>query len=870
MNDVVFLLVHISLLLNVGMIILIVRKSPVSQIRTACLVLIGIMTIWSIGTVLETDFRMVTGELNEIFVYICYIGICLSPIAILYLGKIQLQPDLQLKPKHALFMVIPVVSIVMVFTNPLHNLFFVNLSLYSSEAVYGAYYYFHSLYSYGCIAVGIILMITSSMRNSGLFSMQSMLVIIGIVVTLVPNMLYSFGIGNMSFSISMVAFSLSIPCFAIAFLKYRFIVSMPITIRQVVDHISDGYLVIDKNSKIMTSNQTLHQLFPDSGAIALGTDLRIFAERYFLDISYEQLLELQTTAVEQQKATITEGYAEGDMYVSVEVIPIINRNLHSGSIILIKDITQSKLLIEATQSASRAKSEFLSHMSHEIRTPLNAIIGMINIGRNAEDVDRKNYCFERADSASKHLLTLINNVLDMSKIEADKFELSYSKFDFEKMLMQVTNLTNVRVEEKQLEFIVNFRNGVPAYIESDELRLSQVITNLLTNAIKFIPEKGRVTLSIDNIEETDDEITLRIEVADTGIGISKEQQERLFTSYTQANVNITKEYGGTGLGLVISKQIIELMGGNIWVESELGEGSKFIFTIKTKKFEDRPRAKLSASLKPEDIRILVVDDSVEIREYFAHIMEALHFPCDVAAGGKQAIDMIQNAKNKPYNIFFIDWQMPHMNGIELAKKIKTIEPDNSIVIMISLSEWNTIEKEATAAGVDQFISKLLFPSTLINAINLCIGVEAYESSESVLNSKKHHQCDFSSYALLIAEDIDINREIMSAVLDETKVSIDYAENGKVAVSLFSQQPEKYDLILMDVNMPEMDGHEATKTIRALDIKRAKDIPIIAMTANVFKKDIEKCIESGMNDHTGKPVDPDALFVLLNKYLVDNK
>jgi len=251
-------------------------------------------------------------------------------------------------------------------------------------------------------------------------------------------------------------------------------------------------------------------------------------------------------------------------------------------------------------------------------------------------------------------------------------------------------------------------------------------------------------------------------------------------------------------------------------------------------------------------------------------MGALHLHCDVASGGRQAIDMIQNAKNRPYNIFFIDWQMPYMNGIELTKKIKTIERDNSIVIMISLSEWNIIEKEAIVAGVDHFISKLLFPSTLISAINLCAGVEAYESSDSILNSKKHHQYDFSSYTLLIAEDIDVNREIMSAVLEETQVAIDYAENGKVAVSLFSRQTAKYDLILMDINMPEMNGYEATEAIRALDIKRAKDIPIIAMTANVFKEDIVKCLGSGMNDHVGKPVDPDALFELLNKYLVDNK
>ena len=518
--------------------------------------------------------------------------------------------------------------------------------------------------------------------------------------------------------------------------------------------------------------------------------------------------------------------------------------------------------------ASRAKSDFLSHMSHEIRTPLNAVIGMISIGLSSDDADKKNYCFERADSASKHLLGIINDVLDMSKIEANRFELSNGEIDFERMLMNITDATTVRAEEKKQDLVINLHNNVPEVIEGDELRLSQVIINLLSNAIKFTPEKGTVMLNIEETETIGNEVTLRIEVVDTGIGISQEQQKRLFTLFNQADSSITKEYGGTGLGLAISKRIIELMGGAIWVESELGKGSKFIFTVKVKKTVRKPRTKLFAHIKAEEMRVLAVDDSSETREYFIHVMEALKISCDVASGGEEALGMIRNAGYKPYNIFFVDWQMPEMDGIELTKKIKEINGENSIVIMISVTDWNVIEKEALAAGVKHFVPKPLFPSALVNAINICIGAEPDESAagqaSQAKTAKQHY--DFSNHTLLIAEDVEINREIMSAILEETGVAIDYAENGRIAVSIFRDNPGKYSLIMMDINMPEMDGYEATRQIRALDFLQAKDIPIIAMTANVFKEDVERCFESGMNDHTGKPIDMNAILGMLKKYI----
>ena len=686
-------------------------------------------------------------------------------------------------------------------------------------------------------------------------------------------MLYSFGVGNLHFSISTIAFTVTLLYFSIAFLKYRFSTTLPITLRQVVDLISDGYLVVDGHMRILAYNRALLRMFSEPINIKLETELRDFMEEYFLNTSFDQFLNLQACAVTQHETVVVEKQIRGDKYVSVEITPVMRNNAHIGSIILLKDITQSKLVIDATQIASRAKSDFLSSMSHEIRTPLNAIIGMISIGMSAKDIEKKDYCFERAYSASQHLLGVINDVLDISKIEADRFELSYGVFDFEKMLMNISNLANVRAEEKQLNFVVHFNNDVPAYIESDELRLSQVITNLLTNAIKFTPEKGTVVLDIEKVAVAGDEVELKIEVSDTGIGISKEQQERLFRYFSQADANITKKYGGTGLGLAISKRIVESMGGKIWIESELGHGAKFIFTMKARQHNEKPRAKLSANIRVEDIRILVVDDSSETRDYFLHVMEALKLPCDIAAGGAEALDMIQNKRDMPYNLFFIDWQMPDMDGIELSKKIREINGDNSCAILISVADWNIIKDEAVAAGVKHFVPKPIFPSTLINAVNTCLGTELYSSTDREQRESykaSQSQYDFYKYTLLIAEDIEINREIISAILEETDVSIEYAENGKIAVSMFSEHPEKYDMILMDVNMPDMDGYEATRVIRALDVKRAKEIPIIAMTANVFKEDIERCLTAGMNDHTGKPINTEALLNVLNKYLTHHK
>ena len=643
-------------------------------------------------------------------------------------------------------------------------------------------------------------------------------------------------------------------------------------IRLLLESCPDPMLIFDEKAKFLFGTKTAAGLIGiDDTAILQGRELGSIIERYCPPVFTNEITALiMSIVLKHGGANVSnlEISVENSRY-EVNILPFRkDSGDFAGVLLIMHDITEIMRSKEIAEQASNAKGEFLSRMSHEIRTPLNAIIGMINIGLGAMDVEQKNYCFKRADSASKHLLGIINDILDMAKIEAERFELSFKEFDFEQALKNITNMANIRAEEKQQTFIIELSDDVPVFILGDELRLSQIITNLLTNAIKFTPERGTVVLSIKKAEETDDDVTLKVEISDTGIGISKEQQERLFTSFNQADSSISQKFGGTGLGLAISKRIVTLMGGEIWIESELGEGAKFIFTIKTKRVEERTRIKLLEKINKDEIHILAVDDSEEIRNYFTNIMGALKLSCDVASGGPQAVHLVTNSVEKPYNIFFIDWQMPDMDGIELTKRIKEIDTNNSIIIMISANDWNIVGKDAVAAGVDHYISKPLFPSTLINTINSCVGTEIKVSAVDEIQEASKRRYDFYNHTLLIAEDVEINREIMSAILKKSNVSIDYAENGKAAVSMFSENPERYSLILMDINMPEMDGYEATRQIRALDFKKAKEIPIIAMTANVFREDIEKCLESGMNDHTGKPIDVDALFSQLSNYLTN--
>ncbi|MDR2668634.1 MAG: response regulator [Desulfovibrio sp.] len=518
-------------------------------------------------------------------------------------------------------------------------------------------------------------------------------------------------------------------------------------------------------------------------------------------------------------------------------------------------------LREAAEAASRAKSEFLSNMSHEMRTPLNAVIGMTAIAESTSDIDRKDYCLQKIHDASTHLLGVINDILDISKIESGKFDLSYAEFDVEKMLQNVVNVVNFRMDEKQLNFTVHIGDGMPRALVGDEQRLAQVLANLLSNAVKFTPEEGAVRLSVRLLREENGVCFLQMDVQDTGIGIGCEQQTRLFSAFQQADGSISRRFGGTGLGLAISKRIVEMMGGSIWVESEPGRGSTFSFTIRAERGAEDRRPSPDPGASMNALRILAVDDDPETGAYIELITRNLGAPCDLARGGREALELIE--RNGPYNVYFVDWKMPEMNGIELACRIRERSTGKVGIVMMSAGEWNSIADEARNAGVTEFLSKPLFPSTVTDCINKYLGSDAARTERAIPAEGETH---FAGRRILLAEDVEINREIVAALLEPTGIAIDNAENGAEALRMFSEAPAAYDLVFMDVQMPEMDGYEATRRIRALNIPEASAIPIIAMTANVFREDIELCLAAGMNGHVGKPLNLEEVMLRLREFL----
>jgi len=550
--------------------------------------------------------------------------------------------------------------------------------------------------------------------------------------------------------------------------------------------------------------------------------------------------------------------------------------LRSASLLIVNAILRNEMtenLVKSKEealSSAKAKSIFLANMSHEMRTPINAVVGMTTIGKAAGDPKRKDYCFENIENASKHLMGIINDVLDMSKIEADKLELSPVEFNFEKMLQQVTGVINFRAEQKQQRFTVYIDQNIPKTLRGDELRLAQVITNLLGNAIKFTPEMGVVTLEARLVAEEKCRCTIEIRISDTGIGISKDQFPLLFQYFQQVDDSASRKFGGTGLGLAISKRLVELMGGEIRVESEPGKGSVFSFTIKADRISiQTPTAENHINWK--NARMMVVDDDPKVLRYFQNTMPQFGIACDVALSGEEALRI--RKRNAIYDIYFVAWKMSGLSGMEFLQSLLRIDAGKTggIVIMTSAAPWESIAAEVKKTGVDKYISKPLFLSSIKECLNKCLNVKKTSAVKPAAVKPDGDENIFKGRRILLAEDIAINREIVAALLEPTGVEIIMTENGEETVKKFRENPDKYNLIFMDMQMPIMDGCEATRRIRAFEAKQnggkqKHSVPIVAMTANVFQEDVRKCLDAGMNGHLGKPLDIKEVLGVMRTYL----
>ena len=561
---------------------------------------------------------------------------------------------------------------------------------------------------------------------------------------------------------------------------------------------------------------------------------------------------------------------------TIPIIKSVAKIHYKGRLALLESFTDISTLKEAeqvlrtmeiTEQANKAKSAFLSRMSHEMRTPMNAIIGMGKIAETTNDVPRLKHCLSMISASSQHLLGLINDVLDMSKIEANKLELDHAPLNIESMLKKICNMVIEQVEKKGIEFNVAMAPNMPCLYVSDELRLSQVITNLISNAVKFTTEGGTIHVSACVLERRSETSTLRFTVADTGIGMTAEQVSKLFTAFEQADSSITRRFGGTGLGLAISKNIVEKMNGNIQVQSALGSGSSFIVDVELENMPEQAETTLYTLADSAEIRLLVADGNESARVQFATMAERLNITVDTACDMESVLALLDAAHKTgaPYSLVFVDYDLPGIKGVGLLKQLGRELKADSIVVMSSLLKWHSIDTEARAMGITKFVTKPLFPSSIIETIQETDCGSPVHVQGKTANSRKIP--DLSNITLLLAEDVAINREIFATLLEPTKINIVMATNGNEAVALFQANPDGYDLVVMDVQMPEMDGYEATRTIRALGTPKAAAIPIIALTADAFKEDIDKCMACGMDDHLAKPIEERSVMEKICRYSI---
>ena len=651
----------------------------------------------------------------------------------------------------------------------------------------------------------------------------------------------------------------------------------------IVESAMDGIVTIDSEQRIVLFNAAAERLFLRKADEVKGKPIDCLLPTRFTEIHHQHIRTFFQSGVTNRRmgalGAVSGLRANGEEFpIEASISHMQVGGEHYGTVIL-RDITERHKAEQALRDrddeitlknqqlevASQMKSEFLANMSHEIRTPMNAIIGMSHLALKTELTPRQHNYLEKIQGSSQYLLRIINDILDFSKIEAGKLIVEQTEFSLDKVLKNVANLIAAKTTAKGLELVFDVGRDVPNELIGDPLYLGQILINYANNAVKFT-EKGEIDIVIRMREQSDKDVLLHFAVRDTGIGLTEEQRGRLFQSFQQADSSTTRKYGGTGLGLAISKKLAELMHGEVGVDSEYGKGSTFWFTARVGKGTGIKRQLvLSADLQGR--RVLVVDDNEHARTVLRNLLEVMGFVIDEASSGNVAIDAVDRAEaqGKPYDIVFLDWQMPGMDGIETARQLRA-RPLKRLPHMIMVTAYSREEviKGVEETGLEDVLIKPVIASVLFDSVVYVLGGTPSERRErgDAPSLVAENLTAIKGARILLVEDNDLNQEVATELLRDAGFIVDIAENGEVAVRKVKEAA--YDIVLMDMQMPVMDGITATREIRKLP--QFGELPIVAMTANAMEGDRELCLEAGMNDHVAKPVEPDDLWKALLKWV----
>jgi PAS domain S-box-containing protein len=635
-------------------------------------------------------------------------------------------------------------------------------------------------------------------------------------------------------------------------------------------------VITDKDGTIEYVNPFFCEVTGYSAEEAIGNNPRVLKSGNLPESFYKNMWQTILSGKTWRGDFINKKKNDEEYWESASISPIKNSEGEITHFVAVKqDITErkhmEKELIQAKQAAdeaNKAKGDFLANMSHESRTPINAVIGMAHLALKTDLSPKQRDYLKKIQTSANALLGIINDILDFSKIEAGKMDIETVDFNLEDVMDNLANLLTVKAQEKEdLEVLFNTHWEVPRFLVGDPLRLGQVLINLSNNAVKFT-DSGEIVVSSELLEQNEDKVTLKFSVRDTGIGLTEEQAGKLFQSFTQADTSTTRKYGGTGLGLAISKKLVNMMGGEIWVESKYGQGTTFNFTVNFGLGKEHAKKRFVTSPDLRGMKALVVDDNATSRKILKDMLESFTFEVTVAASGQEGITELENAeKDQPFELVVMDWKMPEMDGIEASGVIKSHPGLRKIpaIILVTAYGREEVMQQADQVGLDGFLLKPVNPSVLFDATMQVFGEAIPEKSRITRRGQKEAEVlqQIQGAHVLLVEDNEINQQVAREILEGAGLNVSLANNGQEAIDAIMKN--EYDAVLMDVQMPVMDGYAATREIRNLK-SETRNVPIIAMTAHAMAGDADKSLDAGMNGHVTKPIDPDRLFATLQKWI----